>query len=312
MLANPSSAVIKVRAAFTLVELLLVIAIIVLLMALLLPALKTARGKAHIVECRGGLRQLAIGATSFAGDHNDRVPAYVTDGSGYTDGEYPGFDGLYYGYAWCGVFDAATAHHSAGTPSRCGNDIDQYFGYKFGVHYDRGGPIRGKNCIYFCYEVRQRWYGQPWYQSFGYGMNVAISAMNTGPVGWSPDPDFRGRGPVGMTTWGGGWYGPAEGWQSLRLSEINRPDFTIYMHDFNMPVYPSHVNGPDIWPLSRHTGLASPYVVECATIHLGGQNISFFDGHTEYVPWPGPAKCQIVPGYDYTTYCGADWSDTCP
>jgi prepilin-type processing-associated H-X9-DG protein/prepilin-type N-terminal cleavage/methylation domain-containing protein len=52
-------------AAFTLVELMVVIAIIALLAALLLPALSRSRQKAQKIQCVSNLRQLSLGLQSF-------------------------------------------------------------------------------------------------------------------------------------------------------------------------------------------------------------------------------------------------------
>ena len=60
--------------AFTLIELLAVIAVIGVLAALLLPALNQARGRAQAMACVNNTKQLGMAALVYAGDNGDRLP----------------------------------------------------------------------------------------------------------------------------------------------------------------------------------------------------------------------------------------------
>ena len=73
------------RGAFTLIELLIVIAIIALLIAILLPSLAGARKAAHSIVCASQLRQLGTGLSLYADDNKDRYP---------TRGGIPDFGGI--------------------------------------------------------------------------------------------------------------------------------------------------------------------------------------------------------------------------
>ena len=59
---------------FTLVELLVVIAVIAILAALLLPAISAAKNKAQSIGCLNNLKQLQTCWLMYVNDNNDRVP----------------------------------------------------------------------------------------------------------------------------------------------------------------------------------------------------------------------------------------------
>ena len=66
--------------AFTLVELLVVIAVIGILAALLLPVLSKGKERAQRMRCASNLRQIAMASFMFADDHEDFFPAQEGDG----------------------------------------------------------------------------------------------------------------------------------------------------------------------------------------------------------------------------------------
>lgn len=61
---------------FTLIELLVVISIISLLIAILLPALKSAREAAYAVQCLSNQRQIGVGMYNYAVDNKDHTPPH--------------------------------------------------------------------------------------------------------------------------------------------------------------------------------------------------------------------------------------------
>src|SRR6185503_1742724 len=63
-----------VSCAFTLVELLVVIALIGILAALLLPVLSKARIRTQGIACMNNNRQLCLAWLLYADDHGDRLP----------------------------------------------------------------------------------------------------------------------------------------------------------------------------------------------------------------------------------------------
>src|SRR4051794_35987340 len=74
-------------AAFTLVELLVVLGIIAVLIGSLLPALSTARAASRTVACLSNLRQMAVAAQAYCTANQGSFPvAYwsVSNGSVYT------------------------------------------------------------------------------------------------------------------------------------------------------------------------------------------------------------------------------------
>ena len=87
--------------SFTLIELLIVIAIIAILAAMLLPALNKARDSAKNIDCIARTKQLMLAMTSYTDDNGNFLPYISGNGAGdssqlaYSGGTIPNLLGKY-------------------------------------------------------------------------------------------------------------------------------------------------------------------------------------------------------------------------
>jgi type II secretory pathway pseudopilin PulG len=67
------------KAGFTIMELLIVIAVFFIMIGVLTPFVKMARARAVKMQCANNLREISLGLHAFAADHNDVFPAKLSD-----------------------------------------------------------------------------------------------------------------------------------------------------------------------------------------------------------------------------------------
>ena len=105
------------RSAFTLVELLVVIAVIAILIGLILPAVNAAREAARRTQCISQMRQIGLAFLQYADVHKDRLPP--SSHSALASGQAP------WGYALLPFLEGGTADRAA--RSRSGGELNAMY-----------------------------------------------------------------------------------------------------------------------------------------------------------------------------------------
>ncbi len=138
---------------FTLVELLVVLAIIAVLAALLMPALGKALATAHTASCQSNLRQFGVAFQSYASDQNTYLP-YLNNG---TDAAHPGSQWWFHlltSGKYLGI-DPATGFYKKGI-FRCPAFLDSQTGTFGGI-----SVTESSHCFWFRKSLRLGQYKKP-------------------------------------------------------------------------------------------------------------------------------------------------------
>lgn len=253
------------RRGFTLIELLVVISIIALLIALLLPALVSARQHAWKGICASNQRQIGVALTSYAADYRDFIPR-----EGMHPGRFPGWEKWY--YQWPRAFHkyvmprpplVESVNGDVGTESIPWTDFDN-------LHWAR----------YSFWDVEA--YKDPAHPNPLHQIHYVNNGFMFNAEGQQP---FGGRHPTSL------------------ISEFTRPDSAMYLTAFNDDadneyweiVYenrienregidalydaftPSHVNGPE----DGANGWLGNVSRIRSDRHGSGSNCLFVDAHVE-------------------------------
>lgn len=248
----------SLRRGFTLIELVVVIAIIAILAAILLPVLARAKAKALRISCLSNLRQIGMDFQIYTDEHNDVFPPHrnvlLPDGSAQAT-------------------DTAATHDWWGTIlEEKSYDVQNYLGNRSNMSYTNTvfhdpvltGPITT--------------YGQTWHWSFdvnfvGYGYNGFFLGCH--PYDPAPSVTAGGTSFTGDIT--------------FKRSAVRHPTDCMLIADKNprpdggILDYSSSLWFPTAYmdPNAGKAGDGSLNEGVDAIRHQGMGNVEFVDGHAE-------------------------------
>jgi prepilin-type N-terminal cleavage/methylation domain-containing protein/prepilin-type processing-associated H-X9-DG protein len=238
------------RRGFTLLELLVVIALIAILTSLLLPAVGQVRDLARSTVCSNNQRQIALAVIAYSGEHDGMLPFSLCEG------QAPGEYGL----------PAPEADASWINTASCG----QYFG----ITLDRSwvGYSRGNLKVLKCPADRE-----------GRGQNAGV-------VSYGLSARFCPNTKIWMTVWPVGISYPGwSGFASTAAIRRQDQAAVVVDSAGDVRWEPGSGNPPNCSPYAtpgRLSDWVTPGLSPTAQVprHRLGTNLAFLDGHSGHSP----------------------------
>ncbi len=246
--------------AFTLVELLVVIAVIGILGSLLIPAVQSARERGRITQCANNLKQLHTAVLNFAGNNGGQFPYATT----YKELNY----GIYtYRLGWVGESSKSPNMGNNATLS----PIEMF---------DAAAALSVSNGTLYSYIQNINVYVCPTFKLQARLVDKTKNAVRSYVMNW----DLNAASMFSM---------PTKSPSTLLFSELNvrkreagmTQDATVYLHHQNNTIlsipnwYFPNYQAKDGALMARNSGV-TPYE-GIAAYHNGKGNAVFADGHVE-------------------------------
>jgi len=272
------------RKGFTLIELLVVIAIIAILAAILFPVFAQARAAARKTSCLSNVKQLGLGMLMYAGDYDERFPSW--NWGFFCNGGNAGAPRDSRAFWTMAIYPYVknTGLYRDPNDGKTWNDM-----WAKGCSDDNGlnslfGPYRSNGTI--C----EGWEGcNPNYVSYGISESLAggsrynkIGAIPT-PANWMMMTD----GLELVDVWGaadaGNWLQIAD-----RATFANQPEGCCMMWTCCQTA---------AWWMANYKTMANGTAdIENATMHNGGNNNCFVDGHAKFLKWQAMDVSHLTTG----------------
>ncbi len=257
--------------AFTIIELLVVISIISILVAILLPALASARNQAKTAQCQANQRTLAQGGASYAADWQDYLPFTnpTSEDGGVGSGEFGYWAGRVYRYVNKSkkVYDCPAYYQ---LPNRSPISVDEF---TQGVTQDLAPTGEPGVKIGTDYSV------------FYFGVSYIRDRPSENPS--ALDRAYPRYGYLHQRPGAANAYGPYN-FNESQYPLIGEPRHMhsrpMLMSLFRTYKVPSYWTSDVVTPLSllRLTGTFPLGKYLFTTLHADGTNVPFADGHVRH------------------------------
>ena len=157
------------RRIFTLIELLIVVAIIAILAGMLLPALNKARNTANKIKCMNDLKALGMASASYSSHYGDwLVPLYSAEESDGTPMQATlGTSVTNFPRVWIGLLCGITPETATDVTKR--NEIGPY-GVRWGGDTNLGKPAGNFHCAANQYRIE--WGGKTFMTDFSLNLQL--------------------------------------------------------------------------------------------------------------------------------------------
>lgn len=270
-----------IRPAFTLIEVLVVVAILALLVAILLPSLAKAREQAQRTMCGTQLKQFSHSTQMYVTDSRDTLPGPIHPAlelETYQKNNPSDFEEWHLLYLTRRYFtDKSTGGKSTDEVAKCPTAF-RLSQNKLANSYGRGDYRRP-----FSYALNN--WNAPG-TAYRYGTNPSRY------FGWPDDFWASGAAPFKAVA------NPRPEWKPKKTGTINQPAREWALGDaFRFPdeiiqknLIDNQQRRPGDWAVGtyQYAFALTDRLIPDKPVHSGGINVAMFDGHTEYQrPWRG-------------------------